>query len=147
MVSKPNPLIALSLVAFIPTISILFTLNYNDDELTSQIFFIACKLWLLMAPTYWFLRVEGNDLSRSPADKEGIILGAVTGIIMSAIIILMWLLFGDTVDTEAMLSEMESTGLTDIRIYVAGMFYWIFLNSLLEAVSYTHLTLPTIYSV
>lgn len=132
MVSKPNPLIALSLVAFIPTISILFTLNYNDDELTSQLFFIACKLWLLMAPTYWFLRVEGNDISRSPPDKEGIILGAVTGIIMSAIIILMWLLFGDTIDTESMLSEMESTGLTDIRIYVAGMFYWIFLNSLLE---------------
>ena len=51
---------------------------------------------------------------------------------MSAIIILMWLLFGDTIDTESMLSEMESTGLTDIRIYVAGMFYWIFLNSLLE---------------
>ena len=69
MVSKPNPLIALSLVAFIPTISILFTLNYNDDELTSQIFFIACKLWLLMAPTYWFLSIEGNEISRSPADK------------------------------------------------------------------------------
>ena len=125
-------LIALSLVAFIPTISILFTLNYNDDELTSQIFFLTCKLWLLLAPAYWYLRVEGNVISRSPAEKEGLVMAAVTGIVMSAIIILMWLIFGDTIDTESMLAEMETTGLTDIRIYIAGMLYWIFLNSLLE---------------
>ena len=125
-------LVAISLVAFIPTISILFTLNYNDDESTSQIFFMACKLWLLVAPAYWYLRVEGNEISRSPADKEGLVMAAITGILMSVIIILMWLIFGDTIDTDSMLAEMETTGLTDIRIYIAGMFYWIFLNSLLE---------------
>ena len=63
-----RPLVAIGLVAFIPTISILFTLNYNDDETTSQIFFLACKLWLLVAPAYWYLRVEGKEISRSPAD-------------------------------------------------------------------------------
>ena len=127
-----RPLVAISLVAFIPTISILFTLNYNDDESTSQIFFMACKLWLLVAPAYWYLRVEGKEISRSPADKEGLVMAAITGILMSVIIILMWLIFGDTIDTDSMLAEMETTGLTDIRIYIAGMFYWIFLNSLLE---------------
>ena len=132
MDSKHHPIVAISLVSFIPTISILFTLNYNDDELTSQIFFMACKLWLLIAPAYWFLRVERREISLSPADKEGLAIGAITGLLMSAIIILMWYIFGDTIDTEAMLSEMETTGLTDIRIYIAGMLYWIFLNSLLE---------------
>ena len=127
-----RPLVAIGLVAFIPTISILFTLNYNDDETTSQIFFLACKLWLLVAPAYWYLRVEGKEISRSPADKEGLVMAASTGILMSAIIVLMWLIFGDTIDTDSMLAEMETTGLTDIRIYIAGMFYWIFLNSLLE---------------
>ena len=132
MDSKHHPIVAISLVSFIPTISILFTLNYNDNALTSQIFFMACKLWLLIAPAYWFLRVEGKEISRSPADKEGLAMGAITGLLMSAIIILMWYIFGDTIDTEAMLAEMETTGLTDIRIYIAGMLYWIFLNSLLE---------------
>ncbi len=132
MDSKHHPIVAISLVSFIPTISILFTLNYNDDALTSQIFFMACKLWLLIAPAYWFLRVEGKEISRSPADKEGLAMGAITGLLMSAIIILMWYIFGDTIDTEAMLAEMETTGLTEIRIYIAGMLYWIFLNSLLE---------------
>lgn len=129
---KNHALVALSLVAFVPTISILFTLNYNDDELTSQIFFLTCKLWLLIAPAYWYLRVEGKEISRSPADKNGLVMGAFTGILMSAIILLMWYIFGGTIDVESMLVEMETTGLTDIRIYIAGMLYWIFLNSLLE---------------
>ena len=132
MEAKNNSMIAIGLVAFVPTISIVFTLNYNDDELTSQIFFLACKLWLLLAPAYWFLKVERNEVSHSPTDREGLLMGAITGIFMSAIIIFMWYLFGHTIDTESMLSEMETTGLTDIRIYIAGMFYWIFLNSLLE---------------
>jgi hypothetical protein len=132
MQKQANPLIGISLVAFVPTISILFTLNYNDDELTSQVFFMACKFWLLIAPAYWFLRVEGNVISWSMPNREGLILGAITGIVMSGIIVVMWLLFGDTIDADAMLAEMETTGLTDIRIYVAGIIYWIFLNSLLE---------------
>ena len=132
MKRQANPLIGISLVAFVPTISILFTLNYNDDELTSQLFFMACKFWLLIAPAYWFLHVEGNGISWSLPNREGLIHGSITGIVMSVIIVVMWLLFGDTIDADAMLAEMETTGLTDIRIFVAGMLYWIFLNSLLE---------------
>jgi len=132
MQRSSNPLMAICLVAFVPTISILFTLNYNDDEFTSQVFFMSCKFWLLIAPTYWFLRVEGNDISWSLPNRDGLIFGALTGIVMSGIIVVTWLLFGDTIDTDAMIAEMETTGLTDIRFYVAGMLYWIFLNSLLE---------------
>lgn len=132
MDTKKYAIAAIALVAFVPSISIIFTLNYNDDETISQIFFMTCKLWLLLAPAYWYLSVEGNAISRSPADKQGLIMGAITGIIMSVIIVLMWLIFGSTIDAESMLAEMETTGLTDIRIYIAGMFYWIFLNSLLE---------------
>ena len=132
MDKKKYAIAAIALVAFVPSISIIFTLNYNDDESISQIFFMTCKLWLLLAPAYWYLSVEGNAISRSPADKQGLIMGAITGIIMSVIIVLMWLIFGSTIDAESMLAEMETTGLTDIRIYIAGMFYWIFLNSLLE---------------
>ena len=132
MDTKKYAIAAIALVAFVPSISIIFTLNYNDDETISQIFFMTCKLWLLFAPAYWYLSVEGNAISRSPADKQGLIMGAITGIIMSVIIVLMWLIFGSTIDADSMLAEMETTGLTDIRIYIAGMFYWIFLNSLLE---------------
>ena len=64
--------------------------------------------------------------------RDGMAVGGISGIIMSIIIIVMWLLFGDTLDTDSMISELESTGLTKIRMYIVGMIYWIFLNSLLE---------------
>ena len=132
MASIQNSVIPLALVAFVPTISILFTLSYNDDEFASQLFFIICKLWLLLAPAYWYLRVEKNSPSWSLPSRDGLVVGGISGIIMSIIIIAMWLIFGDTVDTESMISELDSTGLTEFRVYLAGMIYWIFLNSLLE---------------
>ena len=132
MASIQNSLIPLALVALVPTISILFTLSYSDDVLASQIFFILCKLWLLLAPAYWYLRVEKNSTSWSLPTRDGLVVGGISGIIMSIIIIVMWLLFGDTLDTDSMISELETTGLTEFRMYLAGMIYWIFLNSLLE---------------
>ena len=98
MASIQNSVIPLALVAFVPTISILFTLSYNDDEFASQIFFIICKLWLLLAPAYWYLRVEKNSPSWSLPSRDGLVVGGISGIIMSIIIIAMWLIFGDTVD-------------------------------------------------
>ena len=132
MASLQNSFVPLALVAFVPTISILFTLNYNDDELVSQIFFILCKVWLLIAPAYWYLRVDKKSPSWSLPPRDGIVMGGISGIIMSIIIIVMWLVFGDTLDTDSMVSELESTGLTEFRVFIAGMIYWIFLNSLLE---------------
>tara|TARA_B100000579_G_scaffold120435_1_gene96914 strand:- start:43 stop:531 length:489 start_codon:yes stop_codon:yes gene_type:complete len=63
---------------------------------------------------------------------EGLRIGALSGILMSAIILLTWSLFGSTIDVESFTGELESTGLNDLSIYLAGMIYWIFLNSLLE---------------
>ena len=132
MASIQNSVIPLALVAFVPTLSILFTLSYNDDEFTSQMFFIICKIWLLLAPAYWYIRVEKNSPSWSLPSKNGLVVGAISGIIMSIIIIVTWLVFGDTLDTESMISKLDSTGLTEFSVYFAAMIYWIFLNSLLE---------------
>tara|TARA_B100000686_G_C16799558_1_gene985004 strand:+ start:2816 stop:3502 length:687 start_codon:yes stop_codon:yes gene_type:complete len=132
MEDRTRALLAVTLVGFVPTLSILFTLKYNDDELTSQAFFMACKLWIFAVPTYWFLKIEGNQISWSIPERDGLIMGVISGSVMTTIILAVWVLLGDTIDTGAMISEMESTGLTDIRIYIAGMLYWIFLNSMLE---------------
>ena len=127
-----NSVIPLTLVSFVPTISIIFTLSYNDDEFASQIFFIICKLWLLLAPAFWYLIVEKNPPSWSLPSRDGLVFGGISAILMSIIIIVMWLIFGDTVDTDSIISELDSTGLTEFRVYIAAMIYWIFLNSLLE---------------
>ena len=70
--------------------------------------------------------------SWSLPSRNGMILGGISGIVMSIVIIIMWLIFRDTLDTDSMISVLESTGITEFRMYLFGMFYWIFLNSLLE---------------
>ncbi len=125
-------IVAVALVGFVPSISILGSLVYSENELFSQVFFLSCKAWIFAVPTFWFLTVEGNPRSRSPASREGLQLGAITGLGMSSIIIVVWLLLGQTIDRASMIAELEETGLTNIRLYIAGMLYWIFFNSLLE---------------
>ncbi|MAH98433.1 MAG: hypothetical protein CMA12_03655 [Euryarchaeota archaeon] len=127
-----SPLVAISLVAFVPTISILFTLVINEDEFSSQLFFIACKIWIFAIPTIWYFKIDNNRFLWAQTEFEGLRMGTLSGILMSAVILLTWILFGSTVDVESMIMELESTGLTDLNLYLAGMIYWIFFNSLLE---------------
>jgi len=104
----------------------------SQNELHSQVFFMACKAWIFILPTYWYLRVEGNSISKSLPDRDGLVMGSVTGVSMATIILAVWLLLGHSIDSSLMISKLEETGLTDVRLYVAGTIYWIFLNSLLE---------------
>ena len=132
MSSSSRPLLGLSLVAFVPTLSIVFTLHLSGNEAHSQVFFALCKAWVLVVPTIWFLKVEGNPASRSLPDRDGLLAGAATGIAMSGVIVVTWLALGDSIETSLIVQELEGTGLTDPNLYIAGMIYWIFLNSLLE---------------
>lgn len=129
---RKRALLAIALVGFAPSLSIIYSLLLSDDEFHTQAFFIACKAWILIIPTVWYLRVEGNKISRSLPDGEGLCMGAVTGLGMSAIILATWFTLGDSIDTSAMIAELEPTGLMHIQMYIAGILYWIFLNSLLE---------------
>jgi membrane protease YdiL (CAAX protease family) len=51
---------------------------------------------------------------------------------MSLIIVITWFLFNETLDIDGMVDILQSKGLDDINLYIIGMFYWIFINSLLE---------------
>ena len=51
---------------------------------------------------------------------------------MSIIILITWFLFNETLDIDGMVEILQSKGLDNIDLYVLGMFYWIFINSLLE---------------
>ena len=153
-----KPLIAILLVAFIPSASVIFGIEIIDNELLSQIFFVSCKIWIFLVPTVWYLKVEKKSISKNLPTKEGIFFGLITGIIMSLIILVTWFLFNETLDIDGMVEILQSNGLDSFNLYLLGMFYWIFINSLLEeyvfrwfitikSVSYTHLTLPTILLV
>ena len=132
MESKKQSIIAILLVGFIPSLSVIFGIKIIDDELTSQIFFFSCKLWIFLVPTLWYFRVDKNTISKNIPSKEGIQMALLTGIVMSIIILITWFIFESTLDMDQMVNTLQSKGLSNINLYVLGMLYWIFLNSLLE---------------
>ena len=132
MESKKQSIIAVLLVGFIPSISVIFGIKIIDDELTSQIFFLSCKLWIFLVPTLWYFRVDKNKISKNLPSKAGVQMAILTGILMSIIILITWSIFESTLDMNQMISTLESKGLSNINLYIIGMLYWIFLNSLLE---------------
>jgi hypothetical protein len=132
METRKQSLLAILLVCFVPSISVIFGIKVIDDELLAQIFFISCKLWIFIVPTLWYLRVENKSMSKVVPSKDGIRMGAITGVIMSIIILFTWFIFESTLDVNQMVGTLESKGLSNINLYIAGMLYWIFLNSLLE---------------
>ena len=127
-----KPLIAILLVAFIPSASVIFGIEIIDNEFLSQIFFVSCKIWIFLVPTVWYLKVEKKSISKNLPTKEGIFFGLITGIIMSLIILVTWFLFNETLDIDGMVEILQSNGLDSFNLYLLGMFYWIFINSLLE---------------
>lgn len=129
---RNKPLIAILLVGFIPSASVIFGIEIIESELLSQLFFASCKVWIFLVPTIWYLKVEKNSISKKSPTKEGIVWGLITGIVMSLIILITWFLFNETLDIDEMVDILQSKGLDNINLYILGMFYWIFINSLLE---------------
>ena len=132
MQSSKKALIALLLVSFTPTFSIAFSLIISNNELISQIVFVLCKIWIFIVPTYWYFKVENRKFELFKTSNSGVYMGIVSGLGLSTIIVATWFILGDSIDKEKMLNELNNTGLTDVRLFIAATFYWIFINSLLE---------------
>ena len=132
MEQRYKSLLPILLVGFVPSISVIFGIKIIENELHSQIFFVICKLWIFIIPTVWFFYVEKNIFSRELPSRKGLEMGTATGLIMSIIIILTWIVFEDSINLEEMIDTLNSKGLSDVNLYLMGMIYWIFINSLLE---------------
>tara|TARA_B110000196_G_C21122324_1_gene653879 strand:- start:401 stop:1027 length:627 start_codon:yes stop_codon:yes gene_type:complete len=112
--------------------SVIFGLKIIDDEFFSQLFFLSCKLWIFVIPTVWYIYIDKNSISKNLPSKDGLRMGLLTGLVMSMIIIITWYVFESSLDIEQMKNTLQSKGLSNINLYILGMFYWIFINSLLE---------------
>ncbi len=132
MQSSKKSLIALLLISFIPTFSIAFSLIISNNELISQIVFVLCKIWIFSVPTYWYFKVDKSKLEFFKPSNSGIYVGTISGLVLTSIILATWYFLGDSIDKVKMLNELNNTGLTDVRLFIAATFYWIFINSLLE---------------
>ena len=132
MDSRSKSIISVLLICFVPSMSVIFGLKIIDDEFFSQLFFLSCKLWIFVIPTVWYIYIDKNSISKNLPSKDGLRMGLLTGLVMSMIIIITWYIFESSLDIEQMKNTLQSKGLSNINLYILGMFYWIFINSLLE---------------
>ena len=128
---RRRALIALVLVGAAPTVSTLLSYGVGDGVI-SQAIFVLTKLWLLCVPIIWFLKVDSGTLSWSKPEQGGYAMSIGLGISMSIVMLLAWLLLGDSIDANLLRDALEPVGLLDPKVYLIATVYWILVNSILE---------------
>ena len=131
MEGRKRALIALLLVGLAPTVSIFISFG-TDGGILSQIAYVISKLWLVVIPLIWYLKIDKGELSLSKPKQGGYAVAVGLGSGMSALILLTWFMVGDKIDGSLLRDAVEPVGLLDVRLYIGGVIYWTVLNSLLE---------------
>ena len=131
MEERKRALIALLLVGLAPTVSIFISFG-TDGGILSQIAYVISKLWLVVIPLIWYLKIDKGELSLSKPKQGGYAVAVGLGSGMSALILLTWFMVGDKIDGSLLRDAVEPVGLLDVRLYIGGVIYWTVLNSLLE---------------
>ena len=131
MEERKLALIALLLVGLAPTVSIFISFG-TDGGIISQIAYVLSKLWLVVIPLIWYLKIDKGQLSFSKPKQGGYAVAVGLGSGMSVLILLTWFMVGDKIDGSLLRDAVEPVGLLDVRLYIGGVIYWTVLNSLLE---------------
>ena len=131
MEERKRALIALFLVGLAPTVSIFISFG-TDGGIISQIAYVLSKLWLVVIPLIWYLKIDKGQLSLSKPKQGGYAVAVGLGSGMGALILLTWFMLGDKIDGSLLRDAVEPVGLLDVRLYIGGVIYWTVLNSLLE---------------
>jgi membrane protease YdiL (CAAX protease family) len=131
MERRRQSILALLLVAAMPTTSIVFALQVSDSEFLTQAFFIFAKIWIIAISLYWLYRVDNSKFSLQRT-REGERSGLIIGSGMFFIILATYMILGESIDIEKMRAEIRSTGLLDRNTFLIGVVYWVIFNSLVE---------------
>ena len=129
--------LGLLLLVPVPTIGVASAMVLWEGPVGQGIY-AAAKLWLFIFPAAWYLLVERGRLSFSPARKGGWGMAVLTGVGISAVIVLAgWLaaMFG-LVDPALMRAEAEENGIGAWPAYLGLAVYATLINALIEEYVY-----------
>lgn len=130
MDEKQRDGVALLLTAPASTIALVASTAFGGLIGTS--IWVFGKIWQVGLPAFWRLKVEGNEISKSPSPEGGIKQGIILGLAMSAVMFIAWIIARGSIDNNAIRGFIEPFGLLNPWLYFAAMIYWIGFNSLLE---------------
>jgi uncharacterized protein len=141
MPHHPNPdstpsraLIALLLIVPFPSLGTAAAMLWWPESPAGKLLFVAAKLWVLLLPLVWTLAIDRKPLSWSPPHHGGFATAILTGLLIAAFIVTAYAftLHVQWLDTTSLTERAARTGLDRPSLYLAGAFYWITLNSLME---------------
>lgn len=126
-------MIALLLLVPAPSLGIWLAMYVLPGTVIGQLAWGASKLWLLLLPAVWCRWVDHQRWRIPSFKRTGLLLGAITGVMIFAAIYGAYLLIGHHWIDAAWVSEQaKSRGLKSPAIFVGMGVYWCTINALLE---------------
>lgn len=125
---------SLCLLVPAPTIGVLFALWLAAGTTFGSVVYLLCKLWLLALPAVWYLVVDGGRIRFSILQNpQGWMVGAVSGGVIGAVILLTWLLApAEWIDAERFRQTAAANGLDHLIPYMVFAIATVTLNAVME---------------
>lgn len=128
---------ALLLIVPAPSIGVWAAMLAWPDTVTGKTIFFACKAWMLALPVLWLLLIDRGRLSLSPPRRGGFGMAMILGLVISAVILLAYFALGERlIDTSHVREMAAQNGIGTPLPYLAGVAYWVLINSVLEEYVY-----------
>ena len=123
--SKRRGVLALALLLPAPTIGVAFGMIWFPDTSVGTAVFAATKLWVFALPAVWLMVVDKEPPSWSRPKAGGFGVAALLGVVMSAVIVLVYAVLPDeTLNAERLQTAVVAVGLDSPEKYLAGAAYW-----------------------
>jgi membrane protease YdiL (CAAX protease family) len=98
-----------------------------------QFIYAVSKVWILALPIIWHVWVDQQRVQLGIPTRRGVMAGALWGVLMAAIILAGYRLFGrQVIDTEQLRSAAAQNGLDQWQRFIALALGLTFVNALLE---------------
>ncbi len=128
-------ILALTLLVPVPSFGVYFGMwsELTAGTPTGKAIYTAGKVWLLAFPAIWWFFIERGRWSWSPPRRGGLGVGVLSGILIGAIILGAYALFGGTlIDPEMVRDAAAQSGIDTLGWFLALAIYITFVNALIE---------------
>jgi membrane protease YdiL (CAAX protease family) len=123
----------LLLTAPIPILGTTLSMVWFPGSSLAKVGFGLAKLWILLAPLIWLIKVEGVKPRIPRWSNRGMVAAHVTGVLIVAVIAGVYYGFAHAwIEPAVMLEKIRQFGLDRLSLYLLAALYWCTINSLLE---------------
>lgn len=124
----------IALLLFVPASSIGVTMAlFIAPGAIGNGIFTAVKIWIVILPLLWTWKTSPTALRLPKFNRRQVLSGIGLGILMFVAILVAYVSVGKQwIDLAEIKSKALEVGIISPQVYLAGFFYWSFINSFIE---------------